>query len=252
MYVSQRSSGKTLRKNLDGTQFKCQYMSGLSFYDLQPIEVFGPPFLNFTDDRTGAQLLVSFCKELPDDLWCKPGYGTMAVIRDAPNKGDCIQLSGDDPTKNAKITEKSPTSDDGVYLNFNGGDPNYNLTMDIQCLKGVPYEPVGINAGDGKNITVSFKSQVGCRYDQLSDIWNWFQNNRWAMFAAFVIIGFTLCFAGRALVRPTLFLTGVMISCFVIMYIFYSTFLKKNTETWVVWAVLGGSILVGLILGFIF
>ena len=93
---------------------------------------------------------------------------------------------------------------------------------------------------------------MGCKYDQLSDIWTWFQSNRWAMFAFLVVVGFTLCFFGRALVRPTLFLLGIFIATLVIMYIFYSTFLKTDTKTWVAWTVLGGSVFVGLILGFIF
>jgi hypothetical protein len=93
---------------------------------------------------------------------------------------------------------------------------------------------------------------VGCKYDQLSDIWAWFQSNRWAMFAFLVVVGFALCFFGRALVRPTLFLLGIFIATLVIMYIFYSTFLKTDTKTWVAWAVLGGSVFVGLILGFVF
>jgi hypothetical protein len=72
------------------------------------------------------------------------------------------------------------------------------------------------------------------------------------MFAFLVVVGFTLCFFGRALVRPTLFLLGIFIATLVIMYIFYSTFLKTDTKTWVAWTVLGGSVVVGLILGFIF
>lgn len=72
------------------------------------------------------------------------------------------------------------------------------------------------------------------------------------MFAFFSVVGFTLCFFGRALLRPTLFITGVILSAFIIIYVFYTTFLKNNMEPWVGWAVLGGSIVVGLIIGYIF
>jgi len=101
------------------------------------------------------------------------------------------------------------------------------------------------------DININFSSRVGCKYDQLSVIWKWFKNNRWVMFAVFFVVGLTLCFAGRAMVKVTLMMVGVFISAFVIIYLFYSTFLKKETELWIVWAVLGGSILVGLLLGFI-
>jgi hypothetical protein len=82
-------------------------------------------------------------------------------------------------------------------------------------------------------------------------IWKWFENNKWVMFAVFFVLGMSLCFFGRAFVKATLCLLGVLISAFVIIYIFYSTFLKKDTELWIVWLVLGGAILVGLLLGFI-
>ena len=72
------------------------------------------------------------------------------------------------------------------------------------------------------------------------------------MFAFLVVVGFGLCFVGRALVKPTLFILGIFVATFIIMFIFYSTFLKTDTETWVAWAVLGGSIVVGLLLGFLF
>ena len=86
----------------------------------------------------------------------------------------------------------------------------------------------------------------------MSNIWNWFNSNRWAMFAFLVVVGFTLCFFGRALVRPTLFLLGIFIATFLIMFIFYSTFLKTDTKTWVAWTVLGVSVVAGLLLGYLF
>jgi len=71
------------------------------------------------------------------------------------------------------------------------------------------------------------------------------------MFAVFFVLGMSLCFAGRAFVKATLCLLGVLISAFVIIFIFYSTFLKKDTDLWIVWLVLGGAVLVGLLLGFL-
>lgn len=41
-------------------------------------------------------------------------------------------------------------------------------------------------------------------------------------------------------------------AAFIILYVFYTTFLKTNMETWVGWAVLGGAVLAGLLLGYLF
>jgi hypothetical protein len=71
------------------------------------------------------------------------------------------------------------------------------------------------------------------------------------MFALFTIIGASLCLFGRALLKPTLFLTGVLLAAFIIIYIFYTTFLKTTTKVWIGYAVLGGSIIVGLLVGFV-
>lgn len=72
------------------------------------------------------------------------------------------------------------------------------------------------------------------------------------MFAFSLIIGFILCFFGRKLWKPLFFLTGVAVTVFLALIIFYTTFLESNTETWVGWTVIAGSVVVGLLVGFIF
>jgi hypothetical protein len=87
---------------------------------------------------------------------------------------------------------------------------------------------------------------------QLSAIWDWVSSNKWMIFAIFLIMGTIICFLGRRLFKPVLFLTGVIMAMTLIMLIFYSTFLKSNTEKWVGWTVFIGSILLGLLLGYLF
>jgi hypothetical protein len=114
-------------------------------------------------------------------------------------------------------------------ISYNGGAVGYDLTVDIQCDNDVPFYPINISAAENTNLLVSFKSKVGCKYGQLSAIWQFFQDNNWAMFALFTIIGASLCLFGRALLKPTLFLTGVLLAAFIIIYIFYTTFLRTTT-----------------------
>jgi Domain of unknown function (DUF4203) len=72
------------------------------------------------------------------------------------------------------------------------------------------------------------------------------------MFSFFLVAGTVICFFGRTLFKPVLFLTGVIMATTLIMLLFYSTFLKSNTKAWVGWVVLGSSVLAGLLLGWIF
>jgi len=72
------------------------------------------------------------------------------------------------------------------------------------------------------------------------------------MFAVFLILGFIVCLFGRKLYRPIFFLAGLLLTVAIVMILFYTTFLEDNTESWIGWTVLGGSVLVGLIIGFIF
>ena len=105
---------------------------------------------------------------------------------------------------------------------------------------------------DNEDLVVAFTSKVGCKYDQLSSIWSWINSNQWIIFAFFTVAGGTLCFFGRAMLKPTLFITGILMVVVVTFYIFYTTFLKTNTEMWVGWVVLGCSLLAGMLVGFLF
>ena len=66
----------TMNNTLNGTeavQFKCQYIDGLDFYDIQPLSIVAESmggYFNYSDPATGASIQVSFCKPLPQSLYC--------------------------------------------------------------------------------------------------------------------------------------------------------------------------------------
>jgi hypothetical protein len=81
-------------------------------------------------------VVISFCKDLPELLWCDAGKPTMAVLQERDPEGkvtSCATLSGDSPTKNAAFDVSDPDNNDGLKLIYNGGDAGYYLTVDIQC-----------------------------------------------------------------------------------------------------------------------
>ena len=68
----------------------------------------------------------------------------------------------------------------------------------------------------------------------------------------FMVIGLFINLMGRKLFKVIIFLAGVLLVVGVVLVIFYTTFLKDNTASWVGWVVLGCSVLVGLLLGCLF
>ena len=72
------------------------------------------------------------------------------------------------------------------------------------------------------------------------------------MFAVAVVIGLIIAFLGFKLFKPICFIVGALLSIFIILLIFYSSFLKSTTENWVVWTVLGCALVIGLLVGYIF
>ncbi len=231
----------------------CSFYKDLAFYDLTLLKILGPRVITQTDPTTGGELSLSFCQMLPEGDYCDANEATMAKLT-FPNNV-CLKLSGSSVTNDADldVIEATNTTGQGVRMNFKNGDPTVKLTVEIMCTTD-DYKLNDHTITSVDNVTyinVNFSSRVGCAYDQLSVIWKWFGNNKWIMFAVFFVLGMSLCFAGRAFIKATLCLLGVLISAFVIIFIFYSTFLKKDTELWIVWLVLGGAVLVGLLLGFI-
>lgn len=69
--------------------------------------------------------------------------------------------------------------------------------------------------------------------------------------ALFIIFGFFLALFGKKLFSITLFIVGMAVAIGAILFLFYGTFLSKNTELWVFWTVLAGSFLVGLLAGYL-
>jgi hypothetical protein len=125
-----------------------------------------------------------------------------------------------------------------------------SLKFKITCDSAAT-TPTSISFSDSTECqrVISFNHKVGCKFDQLSGLWGWISSNKWVMFSIFLVIGTLICFLGRTLFKPILFIAGVFLAVFVVWLIFYSTFLKNNTKAWVGWVVLACSVILGLIVG---
>lgn len=67
-----------------------------------------------------------------------------------------------------------------------------------------------------------------------------------------ILGGVFFLFLGRKLFMVALALIGVVATVFIVLIIFYSTFLRTDTATWVGWTVLAVSVLLGGLVGFLF
>jgi hypothetical protein len=65
-----------------------------------------------------------------------------------------------------------------------------------------------------------------------------------------MVLGILIAFFGRYLLKGVVFIAGTVFVCFLILIIFYSTFLSDKTASWIGWLVISLSILLGLVAGY--
>jgi hypothetical protein len=66
-----------------------------------------------------------------------------------------------------------------------------------------------------------------------------------------IITGLFFTYFGRKLFMVALFLVGLVMTVFVILLVFYSTFLRAETKQWVAWVVISLSAILGVGVGFL-
>jgi hypothetical protein len=94
-------------------------------------------------------------------------------------------------------------------------------------------------------------SKLACPVYSLNSLWEWLDEYYWLWGAVLICAGFFLGLFGQKLFSVTLFLIGTLVTVALVWLLFYSTFLSDSTEGWVGWVVLGCSILIGLLGGFL-
>lgn len=233
---------------LGDVQFRCNYLAGLNFYNLVPLAAIDSYTI---PSGTNQRAVVSFCKHLKNDtltaLGCRITQ-TMAVFIDETNK--CHILSGSDITKNANFDVDNKTTNDGLRINYNGGDAGYNMTLEVKCMSGKNiFAGEVLTAFTGGAIGGKFNSYTGCKSGQMSALWEWFKNNKWAMFGFFLVAGSLICFMGRTLFTPIVFIVSTTAITALVLLIAYNTFLSDNSKAWVGWVTIGVAVVLGLLVG---
>jgi hypothetical protein len=175
----------------------------------------------------------------------------MATVYEDDTQNNCHVLSGNNLETDAKLTYVPSNGDEDkhIKIGYVKGEAGYNLTVEVFCVADDVFSSYTIDESNPMSPYITIRSSTGCATDAF---WTWITNNKWVMFAISIVIGFIVCFFGRKLWKPLFFLTGVLLTVFLVVIIFYTTFLNDQTESWIGWVVIGGSVLLGLIVGFIF
>ena len=204
---------------------------------------------------------MSFCGTLSKKTCSSESTMMTRYLRDSASE-QCDVLSGGNPTANSHIemVAKTETVEEHLVIHYNGGgkcetDPlkPYAPSLEIKCDRNETFKFNTIDEiTDPCRPYIVVSSKYGCKKASLNAIWAWIESNKWVMFGLCLLIGGFVCFFGRKLFRPMLFLVGLLLTVALIMLLFYSTFLKENTKNWVGWVVLGGAVLLGLVVGFLF
>jgi hypothetical protein len=133
--------------------------------------------------------------------------------------------------------DESDASQNYVRINLNGGNtkciakPEETMTMqmDVKCgSSNDDFTVWSVIDNDPENpcqVQISATSRNGCRVGSISALWAWMNSNKWVMFVIFTVVGFFVCFFGRKLFKPVLFLAGIFLVVSLVMIVFYSTFL---------------------------
>ena len=120
----------------------------------------------------------------------------------------------------------------------------------MQCIDGTNnFQDASISSINNGLITASVKSHAACKNGQISAIWSFINTNKWVMFSLLLIGGLFICFAGRLLFKPIIYIVSLSVVTSFILVIAYNTFLLNNDKIWVGWLVLTIAVLAGLAAG---
>lgn len=130
---------------------------------------------------------------------------------------------------------------------------NCNLTIGLICDASMASGVYSTSAlqTDGCGFTTTMTSAQACPVYSLNALWSWLNKYYWLWGAMLIVMGFFLGLFGQKLFSATLFMIGTLVTVCLIWLLFYSTFMSDSTEGWVAWVVLGCSILLGLVGGFV-
>jgi len=148
-------------------------------------------------------------------------------------------------------------------VNYSGGSicaadssQNYAFIAQVSCQKGDDPATYTFNSVDsalsgGCTIFVNMYANEGCTYPGMNELWMFMEEYNIVFAVAAILLGIFLIFFGLKLLRPTLFIFGFLSTVGILLLLFYGAILPADHALWVGWVVLGGSCILGLLVGYL-
>lgn len=125
--------------------------------------------------------------------------------------------------------------------------------LDVYCDANATFGDVGYFSGyvQGTDCApyVEIISPYGCAALSVNEIWTFLAQYEYYFGAFFIVIGFLLCFFGRRMIKPSVCIAGFLTTIFATLLFFYTIWLNQSTDIAEFWYFLGGSALVGILIG---
>lgn len=153
------------------------------------------------------------------------------------------------------ITENGEMSFALVYSNSdsstNGGVTDLYVTQ--TCVAGQSFVDTGALTKGSTSATYysSQSSNYACPVFTANALVQFLDEYKFVFGFLFIGIGLFMAVLGFKLFQAALFIVVTIVVSFLLMFIFYATFLSANTKEWVGWTVFASSVLIGLLAGFL-
>jgi hypothetical protein len=228
----------------------CQFVEDYSWYNFIST---GATAYKSEDSANSAIAYFSYCQQLSNTnaTSCQDS-GVYAAIY---NNGAC-QLNADTITSTT-IDYKGNAEFSLLYTNT---DSSSNLGVEelyvIQhCQDDWSYNGVqtmGMSQGpNGISYYTEQNSKIACPVFTMNALIQFVDQYKFIFGFAFIGLGIFFGILGFKLFQIALFIVVTLAVAFLILFIFYATFLSTNTASWVGWLVLAFAVLLGLLGGFL-
>ena len=147
-------------------------------------------------------------------------------------------------------------------VNFTGGDKvtdknqSYAFTIVLHCDKNgtknlTMTSTTREDTPDKITFVVDATTKEACPVFSISELMTFINNNQLIFVAIFGVLGIFETFLGKKMFKPTLFISGFIVTFIIVLALIFALFVKNDTPDWAKWAILVASILLGLTIGYL-
>ncbi len=142
-----------------------------------------------------------------------------------------------------------------LAVNYTNFEPTTNggvtfLTVELICDSSANPPIQGDLVPVGSGYTTTLTSTSACPIFTYNAFIQWLDTYAVIFGAIFMILGIFLAFFGRYLLKIAVFIAGTVLIAFIILVVFYSTFLSDKTASWIGWLVVSFAVIAGLVGGY--